>query len=162
LYHGKLSDNNVVLIYTEEACVSNARNIGIKQSKGDFLCFIDDDDIVSENYLLKMYSIAIKDILPLSYIKNFRKTIMDNEDSYITKLYERNINKEIKLSNTRSFFSVPYCKLIRKNTIGNEVFNKKFQNGEDSLFMFAISDRIKKLNLQIRAQYIIIECVKML
>ncbi|MBS9768163.1 MAG: glycosyltransferase family 2 protein, partial [Flavobacteriaceae bacterium] len=43
-------NNHFRLIYTEKSGVSNARNIGISQSKGEYIAFIDDDDWVSDNY----------------------------------------------------------------------------------------------------------------
>ena len=36
--------NNFHLIYTQEKGVSNARNIGLDRAKGDYICFVDDDD----------------------------------------------------------------------------------------------------------------------
>ena len=36
--------NNFHLIYTQKKGVSNARNIGLDRAKGDYICFVDDDD----------------------------------------------------------------------------------------------------------------------
>lgn len=44
-------NHNFQLIQTEEGGVSNARNIGIDQSKGEYLSFLDDDDWITDNYL---------------------------------------------------------------------------------------------------------------
>jgi glycosyltransferase involved in cell wall biosynthesis len=143
--HINLQEYFVFFIYIEEKGVSNARNIGIENSRGKYICFIDDDDIISKNYLKEMYDIAINNITPLSYIKTFKENIVENNNCYITELYERNINKKIHISNTRSFFSVLYCKLIEKSIINDNKFDKRFQNCEDSLFMFALSNKIRDL-----------------
>ena len=39
------------LLYSSQAGVSNARNLGLQASQGDYICFIDDDDYVSPSYL---------------------------------------------------------------------------------------------------------------
>ncbi|EER2064742.1 glycosyltransferase, partial [Escherichia coli] len=36
--------------------VSSARNTGIRKAQGQFICFMDDDDEIDPNYLLKMYT----------------------------------------------------------------------------------------------------------
>ena len=42
---------NFKLIYTEQGGVSNARNIGLDNCKGDYISFIDDDDYITKEYL---------------------------------------------------------------------------------------------------------------
>ena len=37
--------------YKDNSGVSDTRNIGIKKANGDYICFVDSDDIISENYL---------------------------------------------------------------------------------------------------------------
>ena len=49
-------------------------------------------------------------------------------------------------SNIRKFFSGPCMKLIPMNFIQGRRYDVRFKNGEDSIFMFLISDKIKKIN----------------
>ncbi|MEK3987986.1 glycosyltransferase family A protein [Paenibacillus sp. FSL K6-3166] len=54
-----ISDNsglNVKIISQENAGVSAARNAGIRASVGDFICFCDVDDEITDDYLYKMHS----------------------------------------------------------------------------------------------------------
>lgn len=45
------SDTRITVIHTDIGGVSNARNLGIKAAKGDWLCFVDADDEISPNHL---------------------------------------------------------------------------------------------------------------
>jgi glycosyltransferase involved in cell wall biosynthesis len=146
----EFATHHVHLVYSAAKGVSNARNIGIEKSKGEYIAFIDDDDIISDEYLNEMYCIAKKDIMPLSYCRVFETNILDNTGDYITNLYTGSVNKKIYIMNVRSYFSICWGKLISRDIIGNERFNRKFQNGEDSLFMFSISDKIKRIKLTSR------------
>ena len=52
---------NARLIQTDEGSVSNARNIGLDQAKGEYIAFLDDDDYVSPTYLEALAAIATPD-----------------------------------------------------------------------------------------------------
>ena len=58
---------NTRIIQTNTPGVSNARNIGIDHSAGDYLAFIDDDDYISESYLEELYYIADIDTVGIAY-----------------------------------------------------------------------------------------------
>lgn len=48
-------DKRIRLINKENGGVSSARNAGIKVSNGDYICFVDSDDWLDENYLQVFY-----------------------------------------------------------------------------------------------------------
>ncbi len=51
---------NIIYIYQENKGVSEARNIGLKNSKGDYVLFVDSDDYIDIYMIEKMYSNANK------------------------------------------------------------------------------------------------------
>lgn len=51
-------DNRITLINQENKGVSTARNNGIDKANGKYICFIDSDDRIKEDYLEKLYNIA--------------------------------------------------------------------------------------------------------
>ena len=46
------------LIYSEKNAVSLARNIGMDEAEGEYICFLDGDDLVTDNYLQALLAIA--------------------------------------------------------------------------------------------------------
>ena len=58
-YLKKNNLNNFNLIYSQEKGVSNARNIGLDRAKGEYICFVDDDDFLDKNYLQEMLRVIL-------------------------------------------------------------------------------------------------------
>lgn len=134
---------NALLIQTDEVGVSNARNIGIENARGSYITFIDDDDYVSEAYLEELLGGAGEGVMPVSNVVAFIDETGAQCYNYLTKRYS-NINGKGRVGQwqARSFFSVPVAKLLERGAIGERRFRSDLRNGEDSVFMFEISDSI--------------------
>lgn len=65
-YLEKHRDYHFDLIQVDEGGVSNARNIGLKRAMGDFIVFLDDDDVLSNNYLQGLYDTSSCGVMALS------------------------------------------------------------------------------------------------
>lgn len=141
----KMKEMNVRFIQTNQVGVSNARNIALDVSKGEYITFVDDDDFVSPSFLEELYEKSTPDTVALSYAYAFNDGNISEKLKYrITSEFEkRNKYGKQPYKKTRKIFSGPCMKLFHKNIIGNRRFNPHFKNGEDSLFMFLISDRLK-------------------
>lgn len=137
---------NLRLIQTNIGGVSNARNIAIEEAKGEYITFIDDDDYVSPSYLEELYQGADYDTISLCYPLSFIDGTSNFEKYHITYDYIKNKGKgKVRFTSARKFFSGPVYKLIHKDIIGKHRFDTRLKNGEDSLFMFAISDKITQV-----------------
>lgn len=142
-----LNDLVVNFIQTNQGGVSNARNIGLDQAKGEYIAFIDDDDFISPTYLEELYLKASPEIISLCYPLSFIDGTNKYEPYHITNNFKN--NKQTGICNykkARKYFSGPVYKLIHKDIIGNRRFDVRFRNGEDALFMFLISDRFKNVS----------------
>ena len=53
-----LYDSRVELISVDNGGLSYARNIGLKSAKGDFIYFIDSDDLIDHEYIEELVSVA--------------------------------------------------------------------------------------------------------
>ena len=146
---------NVRLFQTDESGVSNARNIGLDYAKGDYITFIDDDDYVSSTYLEELYAKASPDTISLCYPFAFKDGEYENQlPCSITDAYDLCVSHGANLrisSYVRKYFSGPWMKLIPRSFIQDRRFDIHFRNGEDTLFMFLISDRFSKFSFTSRS-----------
>lgn len=131
------------LIQTDVAGVSNARNIGLDAAQGEYIAFIDDDDYVSPTYLEELLAHASEDTIALSNTEAFREE-EHNLPYYIEQEYQRRARfGKQNFYHAKRYFGGPCMKLIHLSIIGKKRFDIRFSNGEDSLFMFAISNHVK-------------------
>lgn len=145
----KMQDMNVNFIHTDVGGVSNARNLALDKVKGEFVTFIDDDDFVSPQYLELLYEKSDTETISLCYPYAFNDGDADKQISYyLTDIYNE-LHKKNNLrisSKVRKYFSGPCMKLIPMSFIQDHRFDIRFKNGEDTLFMFLISDKLKHIN----------------
>ena len=137
---------NINFMHTEVGGVSNARNIALDNVRGEYVTFIDDDDYVSPTFLEGLYALSSKDTIALSYPFAFKDGMPEEQlFSYkMTRQYDTQYCMErIPYNSARKFFSGPCMKLIPMCMMKNRRFDVNFKNGEDSLFMFYLSDRFK-------------------
>lgn len=132
-------------IYLEEAGVSNARNRLIDISKEPFITFIDDDDMISPNYLENLLEVADENYISIANVYNFEKDINEKKQNYIGNCFLSLNTIEKSKYKTRKYFSSPWAKLIHREMIRNTRFYTQLTIGEDSLFMAEISNKVEGL-----------------
>lgn len=138
---------NFVFIYTKHIGVSNARNIGIDIAKGEFICFVDDDDVVSNSFLEELLKKSTGDSIVVSNVKQLNFHTNKLEQNYLETAYSKlNCSEAFSLFKFRKFFSSACCKLIPRDLIGKNRFNIRQSVGEDAFFMASISNRVKKVS----------------
>lgn len=141
-YIVKRPDKNVKILKVQEKGASIARNAALDIAEGEYIAFIDDDDYVSPSYLQELYAIATHDNVALchpiaiDYLSKERIEYQIENEFFLN----RN-NQKLKFWRSRKFFSGACMKLIHRDIIGARRFDIRFELGEDSVFMFLISDR---------------------
>lgn len=138
----------------ECAGVSFARNLGIQKAKGNYLFFMDDDDILNNSYFELLFAYAKPNRVICGNMKNFVQDISVTENSYMSKLFRNDNNFEQgSIMKFKRVFSICTGKLIPKSNISKTLFDTKIQIGEDSLFMSTISGNIQDVVLIKEAIY---------
>lgn len=129
--------------YSQEAGVSNARNVGLDLARGEYIAFVDDDDYVSPTYLQELC--AMSDVTcvgvahPVAFDDASGKVLpYDLENTYKKAL---NHSKGADFVLVSRLFRGPWMKMFHRDVIGDRRFDLSFRNGEDSLYMFLLSDR---------------------
>ena len=136
-------DKRVKVIHQNNSGVSVARNVGIKKSTGDFIAFVDSDDVISKSMLNVLYNNLVEtesDISVCNYVV-FKDSmpIFDN-DNNITIYSKMDALKDIITDSKLSSFL--WNKLFKR-----ELFdNIKFPEGKIFEDLYVMPKLIEKAN----------------
>jgi glycosyltransferase involved in cell wall biosynthesis len=96
--------------------VGKKRNDLIEKAQGEFICFIDDDDFVSENYLSTiLYHLNSSIDILLIAIEHIENGV--NKPKIIPSLYIDNLNTGEAVFKTNHFHLCPHKKSIARNVL---------------------------------------------
>lgn len=144
-------DKRIKVIHKENGGLSDARNAGIDVAKGEYLCFVDSDDFVDENYVQKMVVTALENQSDL-VVSNFNYIYEDgrivaNEFDIEAKKYS---NNEIIYYLTRGRDVLPlivaWSKLYSRKLFDNLKFKKAILH-EDEEICHKILDLAKRISI---------------
>lgn len=139
-------DERFVTLHKPNGGVSDARNKGIETAKGDWMMFIDADDIIASDTLEKTLSEAKKgnlDIIQFSFTRDLSQLgLQDNNETEVCF-------REEYIAKNKMLCSVCGC-LIKSSIIhDNHIrFDERMKLGEDQLFAYtciANADRIRRI-----------------
>lgn len=150
-------DDRIIVIHQENAGVSVARNVGIDLCTGEWIMFVDPDDVVNQDIVkvLQDHADSETEIIQCQYSK--RKDIMlesDGEIRYDIKSYNAKTllfhffnptkypleEKNTKISLNTQIYMTPWGKMYSANAIKNNNirFAEKLHPHEDSLFLYQL------------------------
>ena len=86
-------DKRIKVIHKENGGAGSARNVGLRNYRGEYVCFVDGDDYVDENYIQVLYDAISKN--------NADIAVIDYEYLYKNKVEKNDLPiQNEKLSNT--------------------------------------------------------------
>jgi glycosyltransferase involved in cell wall biosynthesis len=133
------SDTRITLIQQENHGVSSARNKGLELAKGQYITFLDADDVLPLDSLRSR--IDHLDNNPDVDIVDGRIIIKDREMKEVSREYQPYYNglllPRLTALDDKVFFNV--CYLFRRNILGDVRFNTRMTHAEDLLFYLELA-----------------------
>jgi glycosyltransferase involved in cell wall biosynthesis len=129
-----------IISHSENQGVSASRNDGIKVAAGDYITFVDADDVLVPDFCQRLYSFAHENELDIAACNAIK---IDNNGQYIGILYKKlptminiTINDYLTRLEIQPYFDTCWSKLWRHDFLDkNElVFQEGIHFGEDTLF----------------------------
>lgn len=157
----KKADGRIQVVHQMNRGVSVARNEGIKMAKGEWLCFVDGDDVVSP-YLVEMYLPYLNNEYDVCFIKHketlngdmsnicFAREIKEQmkfEKEDFVEFQKATFNRDIKGRYDYHLIKLATpCKLYRRSFIvENKItFPEGIPSGEDSVFNLQVYQNARR------------------
>ena len=125
----KAMDSRVLVIHKENGGLSDARNCGVKEAKGKYVCFVDSDDFVDKDFVKILYTNIVDkscDIAICRYEKffDYDKINFSNKENLKTEKLNNTqlINCLFKRGNIH--FITACTKMYKKELFDNLEFDK--------------------------------------
>ena len=148
-----LADKRIKVIHKSNAGVSAARNTGIEHAKGKYICFIDSDDWIENDYLQKVNdNINDFDILFFGSVWHYEdgtsRSLCFHQSEYKKDVHEA-IFHLLENNIDINYFGFTWNKVFRKDII--ERFHIHFMENlaisEDEVFTLAYCNHIQSLKI---------------
>ncbi|EOU1560854.1 glycosyltransferase, partial [Clostridium perfringens] len=140
---------NIIIENINNKGPANARNLGVKLAKGNFICFVDSDDYISFNMLDDLYKAYLKSNADIIIGKinfgrnktyNFKKL-----DGEITEILDNKILIKMMLSeNSTKGYSFLHGKLYKKSLLKDINF-EDLMYSEDFIFNMKVYLKARKI-----------------
>lgn len=135
-------DNRISVFQVTNGGVSSARNVGLSKASGEWIWFVDADDVPDENWLKKV-AVYLEDSSIDIIMGDFKRHLPDDKEEKITiiamgRIQEKTLAQSILDEQmSTGYYGYLWNKLIRKSFI--DIANARFKVGltlaEDLKFM---------------------------
>ena len=125
--------NNIKLISTENKGVSNARELGFKESNGEYIQYLDADDLLSEDKLTIQLKALQDNDAGVAY-GDWQKFSLVNYQLSITETISRKIEGDLELALFGDFWCPPAAILYSRKTCEKLTWNKELPVIQDARY----------------------------
>ena len=145
------TDSRIKVIHKENGGVSNARNVGIEGSVGEYICFVDSDDWIERDYISVFIERVKKDntdgAVSNLFFRGFKRTATLNVNDDILILNA--IKEEQKSLFFSGTFNTPWNKIFKSAVIkeNNIKFRENCHFAEDTIFFFDYLRFVKSISI---------------
>ena len=112
-------DNRIRVIHKDNGGLSDARNAGIQQASGEYICFVDSDDWIAEDMLETLHELAIHSGADMSCCNFIKVNEQGNQVEELAKItsgvYTQDEYWDMRFkANVKIYFDVAWNKLYRR------------------------------------------------
>lgn len=118
-------DGRIRVCHRDRGAIGAGRNTGLNLAQGEYIAFIDDDDIVSPDFLNFLYQLALEknadvSICGSNFLLNDIKLVMNAEEAIITLMWRKLYNNAFptKLIKRSLFNNVRFDEHARYDDVG--------------------------------------------
>ena len=152
-----LKDARVKVFHKENKGVSSARNLGIHEAEGEWLCFVDSDDVLEENYLTALVKSSVDskaDFIAQGF-KKFGNGIEKNMHLGVGLFSAYDFRTLFQIKKIQNF-GFPFSKLFKGEIIKKHhiSFPISFSIAEDLAFMLMYLSKIQTIQLDAVHHYL--------
>ena len=143
-------DPRIHITHQRNAGVSSARNRALTTAPGEWICFLDGDDVVLNNWLFVLNKTIVEEepsIVRIRYLLwDGRKMIINSDELRFRKTVYSD-EAQILRWGSRVFYREGFVCLVcyRKEMVIDRRFAKDVQMKEDCLYNFSLLQRLKKV-----------------
>ncbi len=136
--------NQIIYIKKDNGGVASARNIGLKNCKSEYCCFLDSDDILEKNFAFTLISELEKNNANFAFSDYVFIEEDDVNKEIVLKRQEIIKNPTIKDLLSHNLFMTPTV-IFKRNIAYNILFNEELKYNEDWLFWIDIFNNVDKV-----------------
>lgn len=153
-------DSRLRVIHKQNEGVGKARNDGMRYAQGDYIYFMDIDDLLDLNFLEHSHQLLLRHNSPDLLMFGFN--VVDNEDFEVVQIADKYISSKEELSScyTQDFFKVRHGsgflwnKLYKRSIIeDNHILFGTYRVQEDELFNIEYMKHVETACLYNRPYY---------
>lgn len=141
-------DNRIKIINKLNGGLSDARNMGIEKSSGEYICFIDGDDYIDKDMIFKMFKAIRENEAEISICNRYH--VFENGNTFIKfeqKEKEIIMTSEEAIFQMNSFksFDMSACTKMFKRELFEDIEFPKGKISEDFYVMYKLFDKADKI-----------------
>lgn len=144
-------DERVRVIHKPNGGLVSARNAGIKEARGEYICYVDGDDWIDKELLKSVYDKAINENKPDVIIFGIVKKFATRDEEILTDLKDGLYNKEKLINEIYPYMMYdsrkPFCKGLIFPAACNKIYKRsllakhyckdaRIKMGEDNAFVY--------------------------
>jgi len=139
-----LNDSRIKYIYKQNGGVSSARNLGLNNAKGEFICFLDSDDLWPEKFLQTMIK-SLQDNAQYGAAYCMRTRLFDDGSTQPSYQKEFFFSGNITERLFEKTFIQTSAICFRREILKGLFFDESMANGEDVDMWLKVSTRTQFL-----------------